>query len=155
MSRAACTVNVVTTDGLAGKYGVTVSAMTSVSADSPRPTLLFCVHHLSPAAQAFEKNGVFCANILCEDQKLISDCFAGRLGDHSRISFPARLDSSGQRCSCLDDAFVAFDCVVTSSACVGTHHVIIGEVTDVHNVTDGTPLIYVNRGYGRPTTVVN
>ena len=132
MSRAACTVNVVTTDGSAGKYGVTVSAMTSVSADSPRPTLLFCVHHLSPAAQAFEKNGFFCVNILCEDQKLISDCFAGRLGDQFSDKFSCAdwtvLDSG---VPCLDDALVAFDCVVTSSACVGTHHVIIGEVTDV------------------------
>ena len=40
MSQAACTVNVVTTDGAAGRAGVTVSAMSSVSADTPRPTLL-------------------------------------------------------------------------------------------------------------------
>ena len=33
MSHAACTVNVVTTDGPAGRAGVTVSAMSSVSAD--------------------------------------------------------------------------------------------------------------------------
>ena len=35
MSHAACTVNVVTTDGMAGRHGVTVSAMVSVSADTP------------------------------------------------------------------------------------------------------------------------
>ena len=33
MSQAAATVNVVTTDGPAGRYGVTVSAMSSVSAE--------------------------------------------------------------------------------------------------------------------------
>ena len=37
MSHAACTVNVVTTDGVAGRHGVTVSAMVSVSADTPQP----------------------------------------------------------------------------------------------------------------------
>ena len=35
MARAATTVNVVTTDGPAGRAGVTVSAMSSVSADAP------------------------------------------------------------------------------------------------------------------------
>ena len=40
MSHAASTVNVVTTDGVAGRHGVTVSAMVSVSADTPQPTLL-------------------------------------------------------------------------------------------------------------------
>ena len=40
MSRAANTVCVVTTDGPAGKFGVTVSAMTSVSIDDAGPSLL-------------------------------------------------------------------------------------------------------------------
>jgi flavin reductase (DIM6/NTAB) family NADH-FMN oxidoreductase RutF len=77
MSHAACTVNVVTTDGAAGRHGVTVSAMVSVSADTPQPTLLVCIHHLSPVADALLKNGVFCVNVLREDQAHISDSFAG------------------------------------------------------------------------------
>ena len=44
MGLAACTVNVVTTDGPAGRHGVTVSAMSSVSADMDQPTLLVCIH---------------------------------------------------------------------------------------------------------------
>ena len=50
MSHAACTVNIVTTDGRAGRSGVTVSAMSSVSADTPKPTLLVCIHHQSITA---------------------------------------------------------------------------------------------------------
>ena len=37
MSRVASAVTVVTTDGDAGRFGVTVSSMTSVSADTTRP----------------------------------------------------------------------------------------------------------------------
>src|ERR1700678_882103 len=59
MSHAACTVNVVTTDGVAGRHGVTVSAMVSVSADTPQPTLLVCIHHLSPVIDALLKNGLW------------------------------------------------------------------------------------------------
>ena len=80
MSHAACTVNVVTTDGAAGRHGVTVSAMVSVSADTPQPTLLVCIHHLSPVAGALLENGVFCVNVLREDQAHISENFAGRSG---------------------------------------------------------------------------
>jgi len=52
MAQAAATVNIVTTDGPRGRAGVTVSAMSSVSADMEKPVLLVCVHHLSPAAPA-------------------------------------------------------------------------------------------------------
>ena len=46
MGQAATGVTVVTTDGRAGRLGVTVSAMTSVSADPP--LLLICVNRRSP-----------------------------------------------------------------------------------------------------------
>jgi len=55
---AACTVNVVTTDGPAGRHGVTVSAMVSVSADTPQRTLLVCIHHRSAVAAAVLENRV-------------------------------------------------------------------------------------------------
>src|SRR5258707_8359073 len=87
MSHAACTVNVVTTDGVAGRHGVTVSAMVSVSADTPQPTLLVCIHHLSPVIAAVLKNGVFCVNVLRDDQSHISDNFAGRSSARGAAKF--------------------------------------------------------------------
>ena len=63
MSRAVYSVVVVTTDGPAGRAGLTVSAMSSVSAHAPHPPLLICVHHLSPFAPAIIRNGVFCVNL--------------------------------------------------------------------------------------------
>ena len=49
MARAATFVSVITTDGPGGQHGVTVSSMTSVSADGEAPSLLVCIHHKSPA----------------------------------------------------------------------------------------------------------
>lgn len=149
MSYTASTVNVVTTDGAAGRAGVTVSAMTSVSADGPRPTLLVCVHHQSPAARKIVENGVFCVNVLQDHQSYISDTFAGR-----------RATEDGDRFSCASwtkevtgaprvvDPLVAFDCRVISSERVGTHHVFIGEVEDIFKAGQGSPLIFANRSYG-------
>src|SRR4030088_2324579 len=87
MSRAAFCVNVVTTDGPAGRAGVTVSAMSSVSADGNSPTVLVCIHHQSRTAAAIVENGVFCLNILRDDQSDIADRFGGgqlRGGDKIR-----------------------------------------------------------------------
>ena len=56
MSCAAATVNVVTTDGPGGRAGVTVSAMSSVSADGDAPTLLVCVHEKSPTARTIGRD---------------------------------------------------------------------------------------------------
>ncbi|MCB1835779.1 MAG: flavin reductase, partial [Geminicoccaceae bacterium] len=79
MSLAATSVNIVTTDGPDGRAGITVSAMSSVSADTPQPSLLVCIHHASRASRAIIGNGRFCVNLLRDDQSYISDVFAGRL----------------------------------------------------------------------------
>ncbi len=154
MSCAANTVNVVTTDGTAGRAGVTVSAMASVSADGDHPTMLVCVHHLSAAAQTILDNGCFCTNILRDDQSFISDIFAGRMKTED-----------GDKFSCVDwvamktgaprvrDPLTAFDCTVKSSERVGTHFVFIGEVQDIFVAKGGSPLIFANRAYGSPVTI--
>lgn len=149
MSYAASTVNVVTTDGPAGRTGVTVSAMSSVSADTPRPTLLVCVHEMSPAAQMILDNGVFCVNVLRDDQSYISDTFAGRFKDQVLDKFECA-DWTTQKTGAprVIDPLVAFDCRVVSSDKVGTHHVVFGEVEDIFTSRSGSPLIYANRSYG-------
>jgi len=154
MSRAASTVNIVTTDGVAGRMGVTVSAMSSVSADAPRPTLLVCVHHQSPVADAIIANGVFCVNILKDDQSYISDAFAGRFRDQLADKFDCTnwetMPSGAPR---VVDPLVAFDCKVLSADRIGTHHVFFGEVDDVFIADRGSPLIYARRAYGAATRI--
>jgi flavin reductase (DIM6/NTAB) family NADH-FMN oxidoreductase RutF/DNA-binding transcriptional LysR family regulator len=151
MSHAACTVNVVTTDGVAGRHGVTVSAMVSVSADTPQPTLLVCIHHLSPLAEAVLKNGVFCVNVLRDDQAHISDHFAGRGAARGADKFDcATWTTQVTGAPRVIDALVAFDCRVTVSERVGSHFVVFGSVQDIFVTGGGAPLIYANRAYGVP-----
>ena len=59
MSRAATFVAVATTDGEGGRAGVTVSSLTSVSADGEQPSLLVCINRQSPAATAIMQNRAF------------------------------------------------------------------------------------------------
>jgi flavin reductase (DIM6/NTAB) family NADH-FMN oxidoreductase RutF len=132
MSYAASTVNVVTTDGPAGRAGVTVSSMASVSADTPMPSLLVCVHHLSPAAAAINENGVFCVNVLREDQSHISECFAGRIktvdGDKFSCAHWTRQITAAPR---VVDPLAAFDCRLAQAIRIGTHYPFVGEVMGI------------------------
>lgn len=152
MASAACTVNIVTTDGPAGRHGLTVSAMSSVSADTAHPTLLVCVHRASRAAQAIIDNGVFCVNVLRDDQSYISDCFAGRFqtsdGDKFSCASWATQSTGAPR---VVDPLVSFDCRLESHLEVGTHYVFFGEVQDLFHAEPGSPLIYANRAYGTAT----
>lgn len=78
MSRAAAGVTVVTTSGPAGKFGQTVSAMCSVTADPP--TLLVCIKSTSVIVNAIREHRAFGVNLLRADQRRVADLFAGRSG---------------------------------------------------------------------------
>lgn len=151
MSHTAATVSIVTTDGPSGRAGVTVSAMTSVSADTPAPSLLICVHQRSRACPAILRNGVFCVNVLTDEQVWVSDVFAGRANLAKNDKFSCAqwvpLDTGAPR---LVDPLVAFDCRLTHSELLGTHYLMFGEVQDVFIAKGGMPLIYTRRAYGMP-----
>lgn len=152
MSRAACTVNIVTTDGNAGRAGVTVSAMSPVSADTDKPTLLVCVHYLSPAAEKIIQNGVFCVNVLRDDQTHISETFAGRINNKPQDKFECTHWITRETGSPIaTDALVSFDCRLVSNIKVGTHYVLFGEAVGIEVADDGSPLIYTARAYGTVT----
>lgn len=150
MSRVALAVTVVTTDGDAGRFGVTVSSMTSVSADSSRPSLLVSVHHLSPACEAIKKNRRFCANVLSGNQSFVSDLFSGRLKHLNEDRFGAIAWHAGATgAPIIDGAVVSLDCEVKTALLWGTHFIFIGEVEQIDLSAQRSPLVYANRGYRR------
>jgi flavin reductase (DIM6/NTAB) family NADH-FMN oxidoreductase RutF/DNA-binding transcriptional LysR family regulator len=150
MSRVASAVTVVTTDGAAGRFGVTVSSMTSVSADTARPSLLISIHHLSPACEAIRRNGRFCANVLSGNQSFVSDLFSGRLKHLNEDRFGATKWHPGVTgAPIVDGAVVALDCELKTALMWGTHFIFIGEVEQIELSTQRSPLVYANRGYRR------
>lgn len=148
MSKVATTVTVVTTDGEAGRAGITVSAMSSVSVDGDAPTLLVCIHHQSPTLQVMLDNGCFCTNILLQDQSNIANVFAGMTDTADADRFSCAdwqvMQTGAPR---LSHALAAFDCKIISAERVGTHTIFIGEVQETFSSEDERPLLYVNRSY--------
>ena len=151
MSRSAASVSVVTTDGPAGRAGVTVSAMTSISADGTAPTMLTCLNAGSSALPLVLENGCFCINVLRTGQTEISDVFSSRLpapgGDKFNAVEHEVMTTGAPR---LTDALVSFDCRLISAELIGTHHICIGEVAEVVTAHEGEPLLYGLRKYLRP-----
>lgn len=146
MSRVATSVSIVTTDGHSGKFGLTVSAMSSVTADPP--TLLICVNRRNPMDGAIRGNGVFGVNALRADQRWVAETFAGRPRRGNPYDFLAGNWHTEQTGSPLLSGAVAwFDCVLIAAHHVGTHTIAIGRVVGA-GAESGTPLIYGRRSFG-------
>ena len=146
MSWAANGVNVVTTRVGDNWYGLTVSAASSVTAEPP--TVLACIQHESPTAEAILESRVMCVNVLAEPQLNVAKVFAGRDEDRERRFKAGGWSTLKTGAPTLVGALASFDCRVVSAPQVGTHFVFIGLVVATH-VTEGAPLLYTRRDYAR------
>lgn len=146
MTRLGAAVNVITTAGPGGRAGFTASAVCSVT-DSP-PTLLVCANRNNDSYPPLKANGVLCVNTLTPAQKGLSPLFAG-MTDHSMDGrFEGHTWHTLETGSpVLDEAVVAFDCVITDQAEVGTHTVFFCSVEAIRTGNAHEGLIYYGRGY--------
>ncbi|SNB61686.1 flavin reductase [Arboricoccus pini] len=146
MARLSAAVNVITTDGPAGRGGFTASAVCSVT-DRP-PTLLVCQNRASRQHAVFAENGVLCVNTLGPGHETISSMFAG-VGDVPLAErFPeAHWTSLTTGAPALREAIVSFDCRITDRRDVSTHTVLFCEVVDLRVRPEAPGLVYFRRVY--------
>ena len=146
MARLGAAVNIVTTDGPAGRAGFTASAVCSVTDDPP--TLLVCMNRGSSAAVAVQGNGVLCVNTLSAGHEPISNAFAGFTGLDGAARFAqGEWDVMTTGAPALCDAAVSFDCRISEVLEKGTHSVLFAEVVQVRVSAVVGGLIYYSRGY--------
>lgn len=145
MSRLGAAVNVVTTDGAAGRTGFTASAVCSVTDDPP--TLLVCVNRSSKGNALFKANGVLCVNTLASEFGAISDAFAGKVEAEGRFDLVQWSTLATGAPVLHEAALVAFDCRITEVLEKGTHSVLFAEVEAIRCGKTGRALIYYGRGY--------
>ena len=147
MRSAATGVTIVTTDGKTGRFGVTVSAFSSVSAAPPM--VLVCINRSSPVSAALSRNKCFAVNVLSTLQQGLADTFAGRSGTGTPYDFnAAHWNSSITGAPVLSGAVAGLDCALAATADAGTHRIFIGRVVCVAEAARD-PLLYSNRSYGR------
>ncbi len=132
-------VTVAAADGLL--YGMTCTAVSSVSADPP--TLLVCIQRSSRTLAALTGTRSFALNLLDEQAKHVAELFATRRPDcFEQVPWSAHPGSGGPH---LDrDAHTIADCRVAGSVEIADHVVVFGEVYSVTAAASlpRRPLVY-------------
>lgn len=141
MRNVASSVCVVTTNGVAGRHGATVSAFCSVSADPP--TVLVCLNSTSKIAGCVAANQAFCVNVLPEGSAKLAARFAGQHDEYIADRFDG-LSVSGDL-PAIEGA-TSFLCDLAQSVVEGTHLICIGRVVDV-TLGAEIPLTYLAGEY--------
>ncbi len=148
MSQAVTGVNIVTTDGPEGRYGLTVSAVSSVSAEPPM--LLVCVNQKNVACSAIQANGSFAINVLATGQQSAAETFSGSAAHGDAYTFDdENWTTAVTNSPVLKGAVATFDCKIEAVIPAATHTIFIGRV-QATRARPGTPLLYTSRSYGRP-----
>jgi flavin reductase len=146
MAQLGAAVHVITTDGPGGRAGFTASAVCSVT-DTP-PSVLVCINRSSSAYPTVTENGQVCINTLSADQHDISSGFSKKGTMDDRFAHGTWIEREA-RPPRLADASASIDCKIVSRTQVGTHDILICEVSEITSNAHPGVLIYYDRKYHR------
>lgn len=127
-------------------HGMTVSAFTSISLQPP--LVLVSLDKASRTHDLVEKSRHFAVTILADDQKDISDRFAGRipaLDDNRFLGLAIETLTSGA--PFIVGGLAYLDCHIVHTYDTGQHTLFVGEVDDLCTALDGKPLLYHDQDY--------
>lgn len=137
-------VTVVTTASEGSPRGLTVSSFTSVSLEPP--LVLFSIAKSSAIHETMRTSKSFAVNFLAEDQKSVSDRFAGRTIAKDRfegIGFTAGKTGS----PIIKGVRAAIECTQWKTFDGGDHTIVVGEVVSAVNFRSKRPLVYYSQQY--------
>lgn len=139
-------VHIATTNGKAGRRGLTISASCSLS-DSP-PTILICLHRQKGANHIFIENEVFALNTLAGHHQELADIFGGRHQHSQEERFAsAEWTTLVTGAPVLKTALITLDCQLIRSYEQATHFLLIGNVLATQYSNAETALAYMNKKY--------
>lgn len=149
MAFCAAGVHVITTDGAAGRFGITMTALAAVT-DQP-PTLMLCVNRHTRIYPVLRENGLLCVNVLSAAQRDVAEHFAGitRLTPEERFEQHIwHRGASGQLQ--VDGALAHLHGRITAQQDIGTHGVFFVEIDEIrlHGKAGDAALVYFCRAFG-------
>jgi flavin reductase (DIM6/NTAB) family NADH-FMN oxidoreductase RutF len=137
-------VTVVTTRGREGARGITVSSFTSVSLDPP--LVLVSIAKSSALHDTFRDARQFAVNFLADDQRSVSDRFAGRSDLRDRFE-GLKYEDGLTGSPIIDGVRAVLECRVWKVYDGGDHSMILGEVLAAKALSSKRPLVYYSQQY--------
>ncbi|HTW59411.1 MAG TPA: flavin reductase family protein [Terriglobales bacterium] len=127
-------------------HGMTANAFASVSLDPP--LVLVCVDRTASTHAHLHAKKRFGINVLCQDQRAISEYYANPARTHERAEAEAgaRFERTAHGTPMLHGALAYLECRLQSAQAAGDHTIFIAEVEDVV-VREGEPLLFFRGEY--------
>lgn len=144
MRKFPATVTVVTGFNDGADHGMTVTAVTSVSMDPP--ALVVCLNSRTWLHEMLLGQPNFAVNVLSQDQRPLSEAFAGKVEPEKRFrSDEWERHSTGVLA--LAGAHARVICRRVAAVPYGTHTLFIGQVVDAFVDEETRPLLYEDARY--------
>ncbi|MDA4120875.1 MAG: flavin reductase family protein [Thaumarchaeota archaeon] len=137
-------VTVVTTTAPDGPKGITVSSFTSISLEPP--LVLISIARTSALHNAFRSCHAFAVNFLADDQKSVSDRFAGRVELKDRFE-GLKFSEGATHSPIIDGVRAVIECRTWKIYEGGDHSILIGEVVGAKVLKSKRPLVYYAQQY--------
>jgi flavin reductase (DIM6/NTAB) family NADH-FMN oxidoreductase RutF len=125
--------------------GLTAQSFTAVSLDPP--LVAFFPGKSSTSYPGIQRAGVFCVNVLAEDQEALCRAFAVSGGD--KFSGVGYKPAAGTGSPVLADALAWVDCRIEAEHDAGDHLITVGRVLDLEVSREAKPLMFYRGGFGR------
>lgn len=122
--------------------GLTANSFTSVSLKPPM--ILVCLGNKTRCIKAFTEGERFVVNILKENQRVLSDMFAGPQKNKFKNQPYVTWKSN---CPILSGCLVNLECLRVNVFEAGDHIILLGEVERIEYSTNGRPLLYYKSEY--------
>ncbi|QLQ40522.2 flavin reductase family protein [Micromonospora robiginosa] len=131
-------------DGGPRPYGMTCSALCSLSADPP--SLLVCLRAASPTLAAVTRSGAFAVNLLHGDAQDVAALFGSGAADRfDRVAWRPCAGSGSP--ALVEAAHTVADCLVERVHPAGDHAIVVGTVRHIERLREGSALLYGFRRY--------
>ncbi len=127
------------------RHGMTVSSFTSLSLEPP--LVMVSLENVTRTRNMILEAGHFGVSILSQDQKELSDIFAGRQTEHQDRFAGLLTYTLSSASPFLVGSLAGFDCQVVTTYPIGNHTLFVGDVQAVQIEASGSPLVYYDRDY--------
>jgi flavin reductase (NADH) len=148
MANLPSAVSIVTSDGPAGRCGITASSVCAVS-DRP-PTILVCINRNCRSSRIYRENGLIAVSALTQEQGYLAERFGGADSiDQSERFCQGVWHRDRDGLPLLEDALVTLSGAIQETVEVATHTVFFVNIRNAWAGESKPPAIYFRRSIRR------